>query len=166
MDADMTPDEALSRLESAYHSRRARLRAGGAVDGAGMTIAATRAQRRQLERDNARQPDTLRSVPRDQWPVNAPYGLVMVRRSRRFLVQIFAEAGCVARMSVVRSTLDGDRWQDGISWDDLQRLKREAGFGDYDAVEVFPRDIDVVNVANMRHLWILSEPLPFGWRAP
>jgi hypothetical protein len=131
-----------------------------------MTIAATRAQRRQLERDNAKQSDTLRSVPRDQWPANAPYGLVMVRRSKRFLVQIFAEAGCVARMSVARSTLDGDRWQDGISWDELQQIKRECGFNDHAAVEIYPRDIDVVNVANMRHLWILSEPPPFGWRAP
>lgn len=80
-----------------------------------MTITITRAQRRQLARDNAKQPDALQSVPREQWPVNAPYGLVMVRRSKRFLVQIFEEAGCVARISVARSTLDGDRWQDGIS---------------------------------------------------
>ena len=31
------------------------------------------------------------------------------------------------------------------------------------AVEVFPADDQVVNVANMRHLWVLPEPLPFAW---
>lgn len=33
-----------------------------------------------------------------------------------------------------------------------------------DAGEVFPAESDVVNVANMRHLWLLREPPPFGWR--
>ena len=32
-----------------------------------MGITATRAQRRQLERDNAKLPATLREVPRDEW---------------------------------------------------------------------------------------------------
>lgn len=129
-----------------------------------MTITITRAQRRQLARDNAKQPDALQSVPREQWPSNIPDRLVKVFRSREYLVQVFQE-GAFGRLSISRTMLVGDRWRDGISWDDLQRLKREAGFGDYDAVEVFPRDHDIVNVANMRHLWIMPTLLPFAWRA-
>lgn len=68
-------------------------------------------------------------------------------------------------MSVCRTSMRQGRWVDGISWDDLQRLKREAGYGESDAVEVYPADSDVVNVANMRHLWILETPIRFAWRS-
>ena len=68
------------------------------------------------------------------------------------------------RLSINRTTLDGDRWQEGLEWETLQALKNELGYAAHDAVEVFPAAADVVNVANMRHLWVLSEPLPFAWR--
>ena len=74
----------------------------------------------------------------------------------------------VVRLSINRTTLGANgRWDENITWDDLQRLKREAGYGDKDAVEVFPADVDVVNVANMRHLWVFvgNYRLPFAWRA-
>lgn len=88
-----------------------------------------------------------------------------VLRSRDFLVQEFAaNAPAKVRLSVCRTTLYGDRWQDGITWDDLQQIKRECGYGDADAIEVFPADADVVNVANMRHLWVMSEPVACAWR--
>ena len=54
-------------------------------------------------------------------------------------------------------------WLDGISWDQLMALKRHIGYGELYAIEIFPRDTDIVNVANMRHLWILREPLSIGW---
>ena len=47
---------------------------------------------------------------------------------------------------------------------ELQDIKRQAGLGDYMAVEIYPKDRDIVNVANMRHLWVLRDPLQFGWR--
>ena len=129
-----------------------------------MSINASREQRRQLERDNARQPDVLTPVNRDQWPTRMPAGLARVWRSKRFLVQAFHDEGVVTRLSVCRTTLVSDRWQDGISWDELQQIKSECGFGDFHAVEVYPADKDVVNDANMRHLWVLPKPLPFAWR--
>jgi hypothetical protein len=129
-----------------------------------MAINVTREQRRKLARENANQPLTLQTVNRDAWPDPVPRGLVRVWRSRDFLVQVFQENGIVGRLSVCRTSLDGDRWRDNIAWDDLQRLKRECGYGDFDAVEVYPADADVVNDANIRHLWIMPNPLPFAWR--
>ena len=128
----------------------------------------SRAERRHLERNNAKLPSVLREVPRADWPATPPQGLVRVLRSRDFLAQVFEppHTSSLARLSISRTTTAGDRWQDGISWDDLQRLKAEAGYADRDAVEVYPAQCDVVNVANMRHLWVLAEPLPFAWRAP
>jgi hypothetical protein len=129
-----------------------------------VTISATRAQRRQLARDNANQPNTLQEIPRWQWP-NPNAEQLRVLRSRDFLVQEFAAPDpAIVRLSICRTTLVGERWQDGITWDDLQRLKRECGYGGRDAVEVFPADADVVNVANMRHLWVMAEAVPFAWR--
>jgi len=131
-----------------------------------MSITATRSQRRQLERDNARLPVKLQEIPRDQWP--DPGRMVnRVFRSRDFLVQEYmAESPVFVRLSINRTSLKGDRWDDNITWDELQRIKNECGYAEFDAVEVFPPADDVVNVANMRHLWVLIDRLPFAWRKP
>mgnify|MGYP006915311199 CR=1 FL=1 len=64
---------------------------------------------------------------------------------------------------ILRTSLHGDRWADNIPWDGMQRLKAEAGFGEAWGVEVFPADREVVNVANIRHLWLLDAQPAFAW---
>lgn len=54
-------------------------------------------------------------------------------------------------------------WADGISWDELMRIKSEVGYKDSWAVEVYPSDSHVINVANMRHLFLLKEKPDFAW---
>lgn len=85
--------------------------------------------------------------------------LVEVFRNRNFLVQVYDQSGWV-RLSISRAALDPkkNRWVDGISWDSLQLIKGSLGYGDRDAVEIYPKDDDVVDVANIRHLFIL----PYG----
>jgi hypothetical protein len=119
-----------------------------------------------LRAENAKQDAALREIPRAEWPTHAlRTGQQRVFRSKEFLVQIFAEKNGAIRMSVSRTHLmDNGRWDDGISWDELQRLKREAGFGSSWAVEIYPADSEVVNVANMRHLWLLPRAPQFAWR--
>lgn len=127
-------------------------------------IHTTREQRRQLARDNLKWPAALVEIPRSQWP-NPEGPQLRVLRSREFLVQEYAADGmALVRLSVNVTSMDGARWKDGIPWEDLQRLKAEAGYLMHDAVEVFPRATDVVNVANMRHIWIMRELIPFAWR--
>jgi hypothetical protein len=129
-----------------------------------MSIATTREQRRQLARDNAKLPVTLQLVPRDQWEHIATTQ-TRIWRSRDYLVQEYAEPlPAIVRLSILRTQMSGDRWKDGISWDELQRLKNEVGYADHDAVEIYPAARDVVNVANIRHLWVMDQPLPFTWR--
>lgn len=129
-----------------------------------MSIITTRTQRRQLERESAKQPARMTPVPREDWPASfSPPGLVAVWRSREFLAQLY-DHEALRRLSVLRTSIKGDRWADGITWDELQRVKSECGFGDVDAVEVYPADRDVVNVGNLRHLWLMEAPLPFAWR--
>ena len=128
----------------------------------------TREQRRQLAREQAKLPEILQPVPHDQWPDLAymkkkPYA---VWRSRFFLVQSFDEGNGINRLSVARAEIDTatGRWKEGITWDELQGIKRQVGLGEYMGVEIYPADCNEVNVANMRHLWVLRDSLPFSWK--
>lgn len=133
----------------------------------GDAIIVSRQQRKALERENLRWPEHLVEIPRASLPPHQDGKFVRVMRSRQFLLQEFIEPDGITRLSVSRSTLRGDgRWEDGITWDELQRVKAEAGYGDRFAVEVYPADADVVNVGNLRHLWILPAPLAFAWSRP
>jgi hypothetical protein len=96
-----------------------------------------------------------------------PPGMQRALRNKHFLVQEYyvPHDTVICRLSIQRTMLD-DRggWVDGITWDQLQQVKSAVGYGDHDAIEIYPRDENVVNVANMRHLWILAEPLAFAWQ--
>jgi hypothetical protein len=126
-----------------------------------------RAAETYLQQENAKWPEALKPWPREKWPSAGAPGVLAVYRSKGFLVQVFYEpAPVVVRLSILRTAIKTNgEWQENITWEELQRLKREAGYGNCDAVEVYPDDRDVVNVANMRHLWILQpDSLPFAWR--
>ena len=128
-------------------------------------VSATKAERRALFLENQRWPVIMTAVPRSDWPPNPPVKTlpVQVWRSRYFLAQIFAPSQGATRISVNRTSISGSSWSEHITWEDLQRIKSECGFANEMAVEIFPSDSDVVNVANMRHLWVLDAPLPFAW---
>lgn len=125
-----------------------------------------------MEIENAKRPIELELLDPATWVHRfdgAPPDMIPLKvwRSRGFLVQAHvAKPPAVCRLSINRTALQGGRWVDGITWDDLQRLKREAGYGSHDAIEIYPADVDVVNVANIRHLWVMPpDSLPFAWRA-
>lgn len=123
----------------------------------------TRQQRQLLKKANNMQPKALTLLPRDSWPT-APPGLLEVWRSRDFLVQVYQEDKNVQRLSVCRTWVSEDSWQDGITFEELMQIKREVGRGNIDALEVYPADSDLVNVANMRHLWLVPGGVSFAWR--
>lgn len=127
---------------------------------------------RVLKAENAKQPAELVEIPRERWPDSVTGDTrLRVWRSKAFLVQEFSTSASspftagIVRLSVCRTQmLPNGRWQEGISWDELQTIKNACGYADRDAVEVYPAEGDVVNVANMRHLWVLPFPLQFAWR--
>ena len=135
-----------------------------------------RAERKALIRQTREQakawPEHLVEVPESEWP---PRGIRTAKdyptglwRSRHYLVSRFDEQPYngleVRRLCVNRVTIRADgHWDENIPWDDLQRCKRETGHGDWYAVEIYPRDRDLVHIANIRHLWLLAEPLGIGW---
>lgn len=84
--------------------------------------------------------------------------------NNRYSVQISDIAtdwGLVAHLWIRRH--DGDMAR---SWADLQRIKNELVGPDRVAVEVFPAETDLVDQANMAHLWCLPAgmSLPFRLR--
>jgi hypothetical protein len=117
-----------------------------------------------LRRENKLWPSRLTAVSEDRWcwQLHKPQE---VWRSAGFLVQLFQAESGASRMSVNRTMVGNDgRWVDGITWEELMRLKDECGHGHDWAVEVLPPNYQVVDVANMRHLWLLPEAPRFAWK--
>lgn len=86
-------------------------------------------------------------------------------RNKHFFVQAYYKNHKIERLSIRRTEINAEgRWKDGITWDELQKVKCQLGFGGMDAVEVYPKDSDVVSYANMRHLWFPKDTLDFIWR--
>lgn len=118
-----------------------------------------------MEKENRTRPVRLMPVPREQWPEAGRLDtMVEVWLSQKYLVQVFDEGGDILRVSVSRTTLDSfGQWEQNLSWDELMEVKRQICHSDSYAVEVLPPDADIVNVANMRHFWILPAPV-CGWK--
>lgn len=132
-----------------------------------------RAERRAMAKHSSaealKRPSRLTTIPREQWPHDIDGKRMQVWHSNRFLVQMFQEQPFQGiecrRLSICRVTLQvNGKWDEGLSWDDLYTIKRELGFSDWFGVEIHPPIKDLVNVANMRHLWLLREPLELGWK--
>lgn len=119
--------------------------------------------RKQLEKDNRARPLRLTQIPRETWPEAKDDRLIEVWVSQKYLVQVYDEGNEYFRLSISRTQIDErGQWQDGLSWDELMECKRQVGRGDVFAVEVYPPDKDVVNVANMRHVFTFPESI-CGW---
>ena len=129
-----------------------------------------RQERRKLERERKREikqrkrdlPSTLTQVHKSEWP-HQPDGLLDVWASKKYVVQVYSESHGVLRLSINRTDRTGSGWTDQLTWDELQQIKSDVGFGEFYAYEVYPSDDRIVNAANMRHLWITPAPLQFGW---
>ena len=126
----------------------------------------SRADRRELDRANAKLSPALQEIPKADWPAGSVDSTrLRVWRSRRWLVQEFAApAPALVRLSIIRTSRTATGWEESVNWEELQALKNEVGYRWHDAVEIYPAADDVVNVSNMRHLWIMAEPLSFAWR--
>jgi hypothetical protein len=110
-------------------------------------------------------PHSFTEIPIPEKFIDSPQAPFKVARSRDYLVQLYKDSEHI-RISVnITRIKDNGHWDEGISWETLMWIKRLMGYGDFDAVEVYPRDEDEVYIANVRHLFILNESLPFIWRS-
>jgi len=129
-----------------------------------------RKNRRKLKKQASKQnrvwPKELTPLPKEKWPghLNDPKR-ISVWISRKYLAQCFLEDKDTLRISVNRTGIDPNtmRFADEITWDELQNIKNIIGFSNRCAVEIYPQVGDIVNIANMRHLWLLPEGQKMGW---
>lgn len=133
-----------------------------------------REQINDLKKQNLKFSKEFVEIPSSEWGTRLNEAnrkgdkLLKAWRNRYFLVQLFSQtAGSTERLSIQRTeySLRKKRFEDGITWDELQTIKSQVGFGDRCALEVYPPDDRVVNVANIRHLFLLpvgASPL-FVW---
>ena len=77
-----------------------------------------------------------------------------VRRNRVFAVLI-RDVRFAVHLAV--SSLTGDR----PTWHEMQRIKSELAGPTATGIEVYPPDAEIVDQADMFHLWIVSD-LPFS----
>lgn len=64
--------------------------------------------------------------------------------------------GTAIRLDICRHDL-----KDGLTWDQLREIKNQCGFADFDGIEFYPREKDVINTGNIRHLYLFKDQLPF-----
>jgi hypothetical protein len=113
-------------------------------------------------------PAELLAIPKFQWPKGDSYNSQCqgVWRSREYAVFAWMEPGksCL-RLTFQKTEIDRQtgRWRDGLTWDTMMKLKDEAGYGDHWAVEVYPPREHVVDVVNLRHIWLLNEKPDYAW---
>lgn len=105
--------------------------------------------------DRARDTHAMRTA-------RAPSGLERFWQNGLYSVQQFTKAsawGPITLLMVRRNDEGPIR-----SWSDMQRIKNELVGEDRVAVEVFPAERDLIDQANMYHLWVLPAGfnLPFG----
>lgn len=77
-------------------------------------------------------------------------------KNRVFAVLVRLDASGVIHLGV--SSLSGIR----PTWPEMQRIKDEIAGEDATAIEVYPPKSQVVDEADMFHLWVLRGKLPFG----
>lgn len=131
-----------------------------------------RALQRAADKENRLWPVFPVEIPRSDWPLSVLIEVERVWRSRCFLIQLYRvplkEFPAYARLSVQRveaAAFRADRDKaPAISWEELEALKNNLGFSDRMALELFPPGNQVVNVAPMRHLWLVPPGfINFAW---
>lgn len=105
---------------------------------------------------------SMEELRRDEWPLMLGIESVPLRvwRSRDYLAVLYEQRADGNRRLTVNSLRRDPhgRWRDGITWDELQRVKDECLGPETWCVEVYPAESALVNENNQRHLWVLDGP--------
>jgi hypothetical protein len=122
-----------------------------------------------LARESQKFSEEMQMIPYEEWPsIHKSTELkckpLALWRSKKFMAQVVEEPNGSIRISINRTSINSKyEFIDGISWDDLQNIKNQIGFQDFDCIELYPAREDVVNVANIRHLFVLPESSIYNW---
>ena len=105
----------------------------------------------------------MKEVPPSEWEhfnQDKVYKVIQLFRSSKFLVQVRQREDqiCLAINRTQRCKgREGTDWLDAITWDEIQEIKNQCGFRNKWLIEYYPPESRTVNIANIRHLWVLNE---------
>lgn len=103
----------------------------------------------------------MREIPKSEWPFLTAWETMPIRvwRSNDYLAVLYVQkADGNRRLTVNRTRRNGKDWRDGITWDELQRIKNECLGEDVWCIENYPAQSELLNVCNQRHLFVLDGP--------
>lgn len=91
-----------------------------------------------------------------------PEGLLRFVKNNRYSVQFYEHQtswGLITQLLIRRHDS-----KPNISWADKQRIKNELIGPEATAIEVFPSQANLIDAANVHHVWILPPgfEIPFG----
>ena len=98
-------------------------------------------------------------IPEKPWPTELAAGWAcetVPHKNDVFCVLVRTLQNGVRHLAV--TSLSGIR----PSWHEMQRIKNELCGEDATAVEVYPPASQVIDEADMFHIWVLTAPLPFS----
>lgn len=105
-------------------------------------------------------------VPPAEWPpiLAITCRVVRVWRSRDYLAVLYGEPSGQLRLSVnsTRRNAQGE-WKDGITWDELWRVKNECLGREVWCAEAYPAESCIVREHNIRHLFVLDGKPDWAW---
>lgn len=108
----------------------------------------------------------MAEVPMEEWPVVVAMTCRPLRvwQSRDYLAVLYEEPGGQRRLSVnsVRRNPQG-MWRDGITWDELQRVKDECLGPETWCAEAYPAESALVRESNIRHLFVMDGKPEWSW---
>ena len=103
----------------------------------------------------------MTEVPREQWPFMTEMESMPLRVwiSNDYLAVLYEQRYDGNKRLTVNSTRgNGKSFRDGITWDELYRIKNECLGEDVWCLESYPSADKLVNVSNQRHLFVLESP--------
>lgn len=87
---------------------------------------------------------------------SADYMAVLYRQRIDGRVRLTVNSTRTKPVPVSRSRTGKD-FRDGITWDELQRVKNECLGPETWCVEVYPAQSECLDIMNQRHLWVLDD---------
>ena len=108
--------------------------------------------------------ERMEPIPRDEWPMDEVGKSLVIGawQSRDYLAVLYMQTNSgFLRLTVNSVRRKGGDWRDGITWDELQRVKNECLGEETWCVENYPAQSELVNVSNMRHLFVMDGPPNF-----
>lgn len=103
----------------------------------------------------------MQKLDKDKWPFifSLESEVLDVWMSKDYIAILYRQLiDNQKRLTVNSLRKNGKDYKDGITWDELQRIKNECLGKEVWCIENYPAESKLINLSNQRHLFLLDEP--------